>query len=109
MVREAQRDLELGRLALAVYDLMRDWLDFVEWREVKLAELEKQFRRSRPQVLGALKQLVDRGYIARGERAYSRGPYQYRMVYSRGRDKSLSAAGGRRSSDYGMVSQGVEW
>lgn len=111
MFREAQRDLELGRLALAVYDVLRDWLDLIAWRQVKIVELEQRFSRSRPQISGALRELVDRGYIERGERAHKAGPYLYRLVYSRNRAEQPQApsSSGTRGGGYGMVSRGEDW
>lgn len=106
LVRQAQRDLSLGRLDLAVYDILRDRLEFVEFRAVKLAELESALARSRPQVVGSLKTLVERGYIERGPKAYTRGPNTYRLKYSQ---RPSPAPGSERAGGYGMVSKGVEW
>ena len=111
LFREAQRDLELGRLALAVYDVLRDWLDLIAWRQVKIVELEQRFGRSRPQISGALRELVERGYIERGERAHKAGPYLYRLVYSRTRTEQPPGTPqpSGRGGGYGMVSRGEDW
>lgn len=111
IIRQAQRDLALGRLALAVFDVLRDQLDLREFRPVKLQTLEGALRRSRPQVVGALRELVTHGYLDRGERAWSRGPWTYRLCYSKG--SAALAAPSREDTEkprgYGMVSKGVEW
>lgn len=107
IVRQASRDLRLGRLAIAVFDLLRDRLDVVEFRPVKLAELEEMTQRSRPQVHGAMKELTACGYLERGARAYARGPITYRLRYSLGAQQVGRASGERKG--YGMVSKGVDW
>lgn len=112
IIRQAQRDLELGRLALAVFDVLRDQLDLRDFRAVKLQHLEAQLRRSRPQVVGALRELVTHGYIERGERAWERGPWTYRICYSKGDAAPESPTprdDTRKPRGYGMVSKGVEW
>lgn len=127
IVRQAQRDLELGRLSLAVFDVLRDRLDVLEFRPVKLQELEAVLDRSRPQVVGALRELTSRGYLERGRLAWARGPRMYRLRYSRGKSLPTEAAVGgsppppdetdagptaaddrHRQALYGMVSRGVE-
>lgn len=127
IVRQAQRDLELGRLALAVFDVLRDRLDVLEFRPVKLQELEALLERSRPQVVGALRELMSRGYLERGRLAWARGPRMYRLRYSRGKSLPTEEAvdGSTRPPDeadagpaahddrarqarYGMLSRGVE-
>ena len=110
IIRQAQRDLELGRLALAVFDVLRDRLDLVEFRALKLQDLEAALARSRPQVVGALRELTTHGYLEKGERAWARGPWTYRLCYSKGR---TAPPPGRPDPEkprgYGMVSRGVDW
>ena len=112
IIRQAQRDLALGRLSLAVFDVLRDRLDLQTFRAVKLDELEACVDRSRPQVVGALRELVTHGYLERGDRAWARGPWTYRLCYSKGA-APLPAATPRpeepKPKGYGMVSRGVEW
>lgn len=115
IIRQAQRDLELGRLALAVFDVLRDRLDLVEFRAVKLEDLQGTVDRSRPQVVGALRELVTHGYLEKGIRAWARGPWTYRLCYSKGRTAApapLPAAPRpepEKPRGYGMVSRGVDW
>ncbi len=119
IIRQAQRDMELGRLALAAFDVLRDRLDLVEFRPVKLEEMEAALDRSRPQIVGALRELTTHGYLERGPRAWSRGPYLYRLRYSKQRGDSPPQAASPVAPSpepapepprgYGMVSKGVEW
>lgn len=110
-VRQAQCDLELGRLALAVYDVVRNELDVWRFRPLKLSVLESRVLRSRPQVVQALSDLTARGYVERGARAWANGPWTYRLCYSRGvavpppdEPAEPESAGG-----YGMMSHGLDW
>lgn len=112
IIRQAQRDLELGRLALAVFDVLRDRLDLVEFRALKLQDLEAALDRSRPQVVGSLRELVTHGYLEKGERAWARGPWTYRLCYSKGRTAPPTGAARpepEKPRGYGMVSRGVDW
>lgn len=112
IIRQAQRDLALGRLALAVFDILRDHLDLREFRAVKLEQLEAAVSRSRPQVVGALRELVTHGYLDRGERAWARGPWTYRLCYSKGGAPPVlppAAPTSVRGVRYGMVSKGEDW
>lgn len=110
-VRQAQRDLDLGRLALAVYDVLRNELDVGRFRPLKLSILETRVARSRPQVVQALGELTARGYVERGARAWANGPWTYRLCYSRGvavpppDEPTESEAPG----SYGMMTRGVDW
>jgi len=111
IIRQAQRDLDLGRLALAAFDILRDRLDLVEFRPVKLQEMMASLSRSRPQVIGAMRTLVARGYIEKGSLAWARGPRLYRLCYSRGKSiesRSEVAAAPTSSRRYGMISRGIE-
>jgi hypothetical protein len=117
IIRQAQRDRGLGRLALAAFDVLRDRLDLVEFRPVKLEEMEAALDRSRPQVVRALRELTTQGYLERGARAWSRGPYLYRLRYSKHRGATPQAAPPPPAAPpprepprgYGMVSKGVDW
>lgn len=112
-VRQAQRDLSLKRLPLAAFDVLRDQLDLVRWRPVKLAALEEALSRSRPQVVKAIAELVAHGYIERGDRAWPNGPWTYRLCYSKGEaavePPKPPAQESGSSGDYGMMTRGVEW
>jgi hypothetical protein len=109
IIRQAQRDLALGRLALAVFDVLRDHLDLREFRAVKLDTLEAAVDRSRPQVVGALRELVTHGYLDRGDRAWARGPWTYRLCYSKGGPPPAATPPSVRGVRYGMVSKGEDW
>lgn len=113
VVRQAQRDMDLGRLAIAVFDVLRDQLDIVRFRAVKLALLEEMLARSRPQVVKAMAELVTHGYIERGDRAWANGPWTYRLCYSKGAAAAETAEPPPRDpatpGDYGMMTRGVDW
>jgi len=113
IVRQAQRDLELGRLALAVFDLLRDKLDLREFRPIKLQELQDALDRSRTQVIGALRELVTRGYVEKGPLAWERGPRTYRLCYSKGDELTPSPSSEgpptEKPKGYGMMSRGIDW
>lgn len=119
VVRQAQRDMDLGRLAVALLDVLLDRLDVVEFRPIKMQELEDALTRSRPQVSGALRELAERGYIERGGLAWARGPRMYRLRFSRGATLPAETSRGVEQSQpadeeprsgprYGMLSRGVE-
>lgn len=106
--RQAQRDLELGRLELAIYDWLRDRLDFVVFRPLKVAEIEMVVQRSKEPVVRALAKLTERGYLERGPREYSRGPFAYRLRgLATAPTPPVSPSDG--GSGFGMLSPGVEW
>ncbi len=112
IIRQAQRDLELGRLALAVFDVLRDQLDLVEFRPVKLQALADALERTRPRIIGALRELTTRGYLERGDVAWARGPRTYRLCYSKGRSVAAGdpPSGERKKpGSYGMISRGLDW
>lgn len=110
--------MELGRLAVALLDVLIDRLDLIEFRPIKLQELEAVLVRSRPQVSGALRELADRGYIERGGLAWARGPRTYRLRLSRSMplppspspaaEETEPPAEERTATRYGMLSRGVE-
>lgn len=116
-IRQAQRDPKLSRLALTALDVLRDQLDVLSWRAVKLAVLEEALRRSRPQAVKVIKELVDLGYLERGERAWSNGPWTYRLYYSRAQPveseepeaEAAEEPDSRGAGGFGMMSRGVDW
>ena len=111
--------MDLGRLAVALLDVLLDRLDLIEFRPIKLQELEDALARSRPQVSGALRELADRGYIERGGLAWARGPRTYRLRLSRSAPLPPTPPPAveeppppdeepRAGPRYGMLSRGLE-
>ncbi len=80
--RHAARDRRLKPIDVRVMLILPDILDLVEFRAVKSLEIEAAIDISPAQVSRALGRLVRCGYLERGRRAWTRGPYTFRLRLS---------------------------
>lgn len=64
-----------------VYLWCHEHLDLVDYRAVKIIEVEQDMQMNKLTIIRALDQLVAHGYIARGERIDR--VWTYRLIYSR--------------------------
>lgn len=76
------RDRHARPTDLRVYVVCTEFLDFVEFRPLKLELVARDLHVSRSNVSESLGRLVRASYLARGERLEVTGPYTFRLVWS---------------------------
>lgn len=85
IINEIARDFQLGGRDMQIWIVAVPRLEFVEFREISLAELAAEFepRISRPAICRALVRLVERGYLERSADAGHRRIGKYRIPLRR--------------------------